>query len=545
MRQRIVFMSYQYMRKIAIRSALAVAGICLVAILILVRNWPFSRTSVTKELEAASQSKVQFADFHASYFPRPGCVLGKVVFQHNPAPGSPPLMTVERLKIEGSFSGLFTKQVKRVRAEGLRILVPPRGAGEEFQTPKRSPFVIDELAADGAIVQIGSKNPDHLPLNFSFHTFSLENVGGRGPATFHAMFSNPQPPGDISASGKFGPWNEDDIGKTALSGEYSFQHADLGVFHGIAGLLSSSGTFSGVLRHIEADGLTDTPAFMVTSSSHPVHLETRFHAVINGENGDTFLQNVDATFLKTAVWSSGSVAHQSGQSGKTASIAIVARAGRIQDLLLLFTRSNRAPMSGVVNFRADVTLRPGKEEFLKKVELLGDFGVDAGSFTKSNTQEAVNHLSAGALGEKDRKDKDQSGSESEGREDNRDNVLSNLKGHVVLKDGMARLSNLSFSVPGALARMQGTYNLITEKVDLRGTLKTESEPSGSTSGMKAVMLKVLEPFFRKKKIGYELPVKINGTYGNPSFGLDVGDRNRNEARKQMTRATRLVGNAPH
>jgi len=27
--------------------------------------------------------------------------------------------------------------------------------------------------------------------------------------------------------------------------------------------------------------------------------------------------------------------------------------------------------------------------------------------------------------------------------------------------------------------------------------------------------------------------------------LDVGDRNRNEARKQMTRATRLVGNAPH
>ena len=239
-------MSTQHTRKIAIRAALAGAGIFLVAILILVRNWPFTRTSVTKELEAASQSKVEFADFHASYFPRPGCVLGKVIFQHNPVTGSPPLMTVELLKIEGSFSGLFTKQVKRVRAEGLRILVPPRGTGEEFQTPKRSPFVIDELAADGAILQIGSKNPDHPPLNFSFHTFSLKNVGGTGAATFHAMFSNPQPPGDITASGKFGPWNEEDIGRTALSGEYSFQHADLGVFHGIAGLLSSSGKFSGV-----------------------------------------------------------------------------------------------------------------------------------------------------------------------------------------------------------------------------------------------------------------------------------------------------------
>ncbi len=539
-------MSSQHTRKIAIRAALAGAGIFLVAILILVRNWPFTRTSVTKELEAASQSKVQFADFHASYFPRPGCVLGKVIFRHNPVAGSPPLMTVELLKIEGSFSGLFTKQVKRVRAEGLRILVPPRGTGEEFQTPKRSPFVIDELAADGAILQIGSKNPDHPPLNFSFHTFSLENVGGRGAATFHAMFSNPQPPGDITASGKFGPWNEDDIGKTALSGEYSFQHADLGVFHGIAGLLSSSGKFSGVLSHIEAEGLTDTPAFLVTSSSHPVHLETRFRAVVNGENGDTFLQNVDVTFLKTAIWSKGSVVHQSGQPGKTASIEFAARAGRIQDLLLLFTKSNRAPMSGVVDFHADVTLPPGKEEFLRKVELQGDFGVNAGSFTKSDTQEAVNHLSLGALGEKDRKDKNQFGSsESGGGEDNRNTVLSDLKGHVVLKDGMARLSNLSFSVPGALASMQGTYNLITEKVDLRGTLKTESEPSDSTSGMKAVMLKVLEPFFRKKKIGYELPVKITGTYGNPSFGLDVGDRNRNEARKQMTRATRLLGKTTH
>ena len=203
-------------------------------------------------------------------------------------------------------------------------------------------------------------------------------------------------------------------------------------------------------------------------------------------------------------------------------------------------------MSGVVDFHADVTLPPGKEEFLRKVELQGDFGVNAGSFTKSDTQEAVNHLSLGALGEKDRKDKNQFGSsESGGGEDNRNTVLSDLKGHVVLKDGMARLSNLSFSVPGALASMQCTYNLITEKVNLRGTLKTEYEPSNSTSGMKAVMLKVLEPFFRKKKIGYELPVKITGTYGNPSFGLDLGDRNRNEARKQMTRATRLLGKTTH
>jgi hypothetical protein len=60
--------------------------------------------------------------------------------------------------------------------------------------------------------------------------------------------------------------------------------------------------------------------------------------------------------------------------------------------------------------------------------------------------------------------------------------------------------------------MQGTYNLLTEKIDLHGTLKTDSEPSKTTRGMKALMLKVLDPFFKKKHVGYVMPVKITGTY---------------------------------
>ena len=63
------------------------------------------------------------------------------------------------------------------------------------------------------------------------------------------------------------------MGKTAVSGEYVFQQADLGVFRGIAGLLSSSGKFAGVLDRIEVQGVTDTPHFTVTSSSHQVHLQ--------------------------------------------------------------------------------------------------------------------------------------------------------------------------------------------------------------------------------------------------------------------------------
>jgi hypothetical protein len=467
-------------------------------------------------LQDASLSKVDIGAFHGTYFPRPGCVLEHVTLQHNPKAGTTPLITVERLRIEGSFPGLFTKRVRCIRAEGMRVLIPPGGEEERFKTPKRSTFVIDDLIADGAILEVASREPDKEPLKFFFHNFVLSNVGSHGPASFQARLSNPEPPGEITTSGKFGPWNGDEIGKTPVSGEYMFQQANLGVFRGIAGLLSSSGKFSGVLNRIEVQGMTDTPRFTVTSSSHQVQLRTQFHAVVNGENGDTFLQNATATFWKTTVWSEGSVARKPDQSGKTALVELAAKDGRIQDILLLFARSERAPMSGIVSFHAKASLPPGRRRFLEKVELQGDFGIDAGRFTKSDTQEGVNHLSEGALGEeghhKTEKDKDDP-----------ETVLSDLKGHVLLKDGTARFSNLSFSVPGALAQMQGTYNLITEKIDLHGTLKTESEPSNTTHGMKALILKVLDPFFKKKRVGYIVPVKITGTYEHPSFGLDLHD----------------------
>jgi hypothetical protein len=495
------------------------ALVVLVSIVLLISRWPFSQARVVKELEEESFSKVSVGAFHGTYFPRPGCVLEQVVFQHNPKAGTPPLLTVERIRIEGSFPGLFRQHVGRVVAEGMHIQVPAKGTGEHFETPQRPEVQIDDLVADGAILEVASSDPEKGPLKFSFHEFTLSHAGGNGPASFRAKLSNPEPPGEISTTGQFGPWNADNVGKTPVSGEYSFEHADLGVFHGINGLLSSAGKFDGELDHIEADGTTDVPLFAVTISSHQVDLRTQFHAVVNGENGDTFLKQVAATFGKTTVWTAGSVAGESGQSGKTATLDLAAKDGRIQDMLLLFAQSPHAPMSGMVSLKAKVSLPPGKRRFLEKVELQGDFGIDSGSFTKSDTQQGVNSLSQGARGEdqgksnKDKKD-----------ESDPETVLSDLKGHVELKNGTARFSNLSFSVPGALAQMRGTYNLLNEKIDLRGTLKTEAEVSKTTHGVRAVMLKVLDPFFKNKhREGYTAPVKITGTYEHPAFGLDLGD----------------------
>jgi len=91
--------------------------------------------------------------------------------------------------------------------------------------------------------------------------------------------------------------------------------------------------------------------------------------------------------------------------------------------------------------------------------------------------------------------------------------------------------------------MQGTYNLLTEKIDLRGTLRTDSEPSNTTHGMKSFMLKILDPFFKKKHAGYIMPVKNTGTYEHPSFGLDLNDRDDKQPHKQNARASRFLVDA--
>jgi hypothetical protein len=131
----------------------------------------------------------------------------------------------------------------------------------------------------------------------------------------------------------------------------------------------------------------------------------------------------------------------------------------------------------------------------------------------------VNNLSGGARNEEDHHTSEQDEAEAE-------SVLSDLKGHVLLKNGTARFSNLSFSVPGAVANLQGTYNLVSETIDLRGTLKTDFEPSKTTHGAKALILRILDPFLKKKHVGYVTPVKSTGTYEHPSFGLDLGDQDR-------------------
>jgi len=482
---------------------LLLALITLIA-LISSRLWPFSREAVIQDLAEASDGSVTIRSFRQTYFPSPGCVLEGLVFRHGQRQFQ--LITIERLTIYGSYFGILHHYVPRILAEGGRVFIPPFGSELQFHS-QHSQLVVGELIANGTTVEFLSQ--DKSPsLQFDVHQAILRNVRWGAPINYNLKLHNPNPPGEISVRGNFGPWATGHHEQTPLSGDYVFEHADLGVYGGIAGLLSSKGSFDGVLGHVSVRGETTTPDFNVTSSTHKTSLKTKFDAYVDATRGDTFLNHVDAHFGRTLLAVDGSVASKKDQLGKFAELRLKTRNGRIEDILDLFITSPRSPMSGATALQARATIPPGREPFLKRVRLEGSFGIDDGSFTKAETQKNVDELSAGAR---------------DLNKDDPETVLTDLKGEVTLQKGIATFSTISFSVPGAKARLHGTYNIVNHKIDLHGHMRVETKISNTSSGVKALLLKVMDPFFKKKKKGEVVPVHIGGTYEKPQFGLDMGN----------------------
>ena len=160
---------------------------------------------------------------------------------------------------------------------------------------------------------------------------------------------------------------------------------------------------------------------------------------------------------------------------------------------------------------------PGPPGFLRKLDLAGSCGIGSGRFTNPKVQQPVNALTESANGE----NKKQQAEDPE-------TVLSQLSGQVSVKDGVATLSNVSFTAPGTRAQIQGTYNLVDRKVDLRGTLYTSGKLDDTTSGFKAAVLKVVGPLLKQKSVTV-VPFAIAGTSSHPTFALDFTAKRRQSA----------------
>jgi hypothetical protein len=494
--------------------AVVLLGLIATGIVLLATHWPFTRDAVTRALQEAAGRPVQFRTFSNSYFP-PGCTVGGIRFLHSDDPQAPPLITVERLEVQGSLTGMFSspKRLATVRVIGMRLRLAAKKPGTTVRlVPLNSgqggkSLAISKITADGALLEF-LKADGKTPYRLSIDRLAITNVGSGQPMYYRATLTNTEPPGVIRSEGKFGPWNPQDVGATQVSGAYTYDDINLGAFHGVRGVGHARGKFEGPLSRIRTAGNVEVAGFEVDGSGHKVALSTTYDATVNGTNGDVLLNPAVARYRHTEVEVRGWIAGGKGDHGKTAQFDVAVPKGRVDDLLYLFSQGQPG-LAGEVGLRGKFTWPPGPRKFVEKIRMELTFGMNGSHFTKANTQDSINRISESAQGEK-KKEQD---------EDTR-TVVSEIRGSILLRDGVATVTHANFQVPGAQAAVHGTYDLRDKRVDLHGTLDTQGKLSDTTSGFKALVLKAVTPLMKKKDSVRIVPFQITGAYGSTNVGID-------------------------
>jgi hypothetical protein len=522
------------------RRLLIGAAIALAVLLVLV--WvaagpllsPKFRQNVLVVLGQHFGGNAELKTLNVNFFPQPSVSGEGLVVRHRGRTDIPPLVAVERFSARTTWLGLLKRprRVASIELYGLKLTIPPRAPGESIipdslkkdsppsdapkteapsaATPRqpRSPVIVDRVHSADAMLSILPKDPKKDPRLFAIHQLDLTRVDLDAPMQYTATLTNPKPPGAIETKGEFGPWAPTEPGDTPIRGAYTFSHADLGVFKGIDGDLSSEGTYSGVLERIGVRGTTKTPNFVVTLAGNPVALSTSFAAVVDGTNGNTWLDPVNATFLQSTIVAHGAVQKVEGVKGREVGLDVTIDKARIEDLLKLAMKNDTPIMTGAARIKTKLRIPPGDVDVIEKLELDGEFHIAHARFTDFDVQKSITKLSrkARALPDAER------GA----------SVVSDLKGRFVMRDGHIRFSSLTFTVPGASVQLAGGYGLRSEALDFKGKVRLQATVSQLATGFKSIVLKIVDPFFRKNGAGAEIPIKVEGSREKPKFGLDVG-----------------------
>ena len=491
------------------------------------RITPHVRQGAVSGLNEQFKSDVDLASLQVSIFPRPEILGTGLVLRHNGRRDVAPLIKIESYSASAGLWGLIHSplRLKTVALDRLEISIPPGGVHRDLADPSveedatvtreeangepnASKVVIDRIVSRTARLDIVSRDPGKLPRRFEIHDLVMRGLGDRDGATFEATLTNPTPRGEIATRGRFGPWQADQPSQTPVRGEYTFKSANLDTIKGIGGTLSSVGTYSGVLERIEVKGETDTPDFSIDLAAQPVPLETRFHAIVDGTNGDTALERVEARVIDTLIVARGAVIRTEDVKGRRISLDVAIDDGRIEDVLKLAVKATKPVMSGRMQLKARLMLPAGDRDVIDRLDLSGTFRLNEARFSNVNVQEKINALSQRGKG-------DATAANGPG-------VVSNLSGTFTLRGGTLTFSDLSFGVPGAIVQIAGTYDVKQETLDFRGHLLLDATLAETTSGWKAALGRIAQPLFRRQGGGSKLPIRISGPREHPKFGLDVG-----------------------
>jgi hypothetical protein len=533
----------------------ALAVLTGVVLVVAHRAEPLLRARIVQGLETHFHARVELDSFHLTLrdglwaegkglriWP-PAQVAGVTV--PGTADGIAPLIRLAEFRFHAPlhYRPGQAIRISAVYLKGLEVDVPPRSHFEHVG--ERAPgnhsleqkmgagllrFNLERLECSGARLTVETSKPGKLPLEFAIAHLKLTKIGEGGAMGFEAELTNPRPLGTIHTTGSLGPWMVEDPGESPLSGGYRFDHADLGGFKGIAGILSSNGHYQGTLRNLAVDGETDTPDFRLTHFGTAMALHTKFHANVDGTNGDTQLEPVEATLGHSHFWTKGKIVRvaaltdeKSGvrRGGHEIALTVNVDKGRIEDFLRLASQSGTPLLTGALTMKAGLEIPPGPVPVEQRLKLTGTFALDDVQFTNSKIQDRIGELSARGQGRpKDAKAAGQP------------NVRSAMKGSFQMSDGVVALPAIQYTVPGAVIDLKGSYGVEGGKIDFAGTAKMQATVSAMVGGWKGLLLKPVDRYFQKDGAGTEVPIHIDGTRENPQFRIDFDRMKGTSAQRQ-------------
>ncbi len=526
----------------------------VVTSILLHRAEPFLRALIVEHLQDHFRARVELDSFHVSLM-NGLWAEGKGLRIWPPAQGagvapdsisSRPLISLAEFRFHAPLHYRRGEPIHIYRLElrGMNIDVPPQphfprpnalpaaGSGTALSpTPSPAPpsgqfgsqlfrFQIDSVICTGAQLTLETSNPAKQPLVFALRTIKLKHASSEGRMDFEAELTNPRPAGLIFAKGSFGPWVVEDPGMTAIHGDYDFRNADLGVFRGISGTLNSTGSYQGTLRNIDVWGHTETPNFALAHFGTALPLSTDFRARVDGTNGDTWLDQVNALLGRSRVSASGKIVQliQTRDSrgkpepphsvGHEIALNATVEHGQVADFLRLTSRAGDSMLTGTLNLKTTIEIPPGVNPVHERMRLKGSFLLDSAQFTSPKIQQRIDELSLRGQGRP-----------GEVKKPEAQDVSSTMTGDFSMDEGVLRLPNLVYAVPGAEIDLNGSYTVDSGGLSFRGTAKMQATVSQMVGGWKGMLLKPADRFFKKEGAGARIGVYIYGTREDPRFGI--------------------------
>lgn len=487
------------------------------------RAEPILRTRVIETLSSRFKSRVELAGIHV-WIANGLHVEGKglKIFgatDPNPwQPGVQPLLEIGEFRFQTGLQNLFREpmRIDTIYVNGLTMNIPPRNDRQQISNMSRRSgrmsIAVDRFVCTDTKLIINTSKPGKAPLEFDVGDLLMNDIGPGLPLRFDATLTNPKPVGEIKSTGQFGPLNETSPRDSAVEGSYTFTDADLGTLKGIAGTLSSTGIYGGTLGRIVVDGKTDTPDFRIALCGRRVPLHTEFHAIVDGTDGDTYLEPVKARLLHSSFTARGKVVRTQNH-GRDIELNVEIPNAKIEDLLAVGVKTEPPVLSGPIAMTTKLSIHPGETDVISRLRLAGKFHIPEGMFSNEMVQNRIDALSLRSQG-KPKLAKLHAGP----------SVPSDLQGTFSLTDGVLAFSSLHFKVPGTDANVSGEYTLDGRLFDFHGILRLDAKLSQMNTGWKSILLKPVDPFFQKDGAGTELPFKITGTREAPQFGLDFHHR---------------------